>query len=477
MSKRIFSILLGSITLFAFFTAWYTPLIISLLIVLLAMILFKLGDGIVLLEVTAFLYVFTCLAMPLMGYNFYTVDNTMARLWVGFMPVNANVYFSYTLPATSLFCFVLTLPSLRKKVSDAGGQMAASIERIKLKLLGSPGKGLHIMMVGILVFFVAKYLPAAFNYFAILFFFGSFAGLLYVYFSPSFRHKKLVLLLFALFIMATAVQSGMFTVVAYMSITIFSFFQVGSKVSMLKKVVFMLVGISFFIVLQNVKGVYRKQTWGKEYEGSKTELFANLFYSNLQKGDALLSDKAFFPIYRRANQGFNIALVMRRIPRIEPHDNGKRLLTVFASAFVPRFLWADKPEAGGKFNMKYYAGWQIRGWSTNVGPLGEAYGSFGVVGATIYMFFLAVFLRWVYFRVFALSAKIPLLICWLPVIFYDVTSSAETDTLQIVNSIVKSAFFIWLLIRVLPHWFGNQNIQALKKRRLENNEPLSPIIS
>ena len=130
-----------------------------------------------------------------------------------------------------------------------------------------------------------------------------------------------------------------------------------------------------------------------------------------------MSRDALFPLYGRTNQGYNVAMVMKRIPAIQPYDNGARLLTVFASAFVPRFLWQDKPEAGGAFNMKYYAGWNIKGWSTNVGPLGEAYGSFGAQGGIAYLFLLGLFLRFVYLRVFIISAKIPLLICWLPVLF------------------------------------------------------------
>ncbi len=57
-------------------------------------------------------------------------------------------------------------------------------------------------------------------------------------------------------------------------------------------------------------------------------------------------------------------------------------------------FWPDKPMAGGKYNMKYYTGINIVGWSTNVGPLGEAWGSFGKVGGIIYMFFIGFIYSW-----------------------------------------------------------------------------------
>jgi len=469
MRQVFFSAIIVVILVFSFFTKWYDVLIFSLLLNIIGMVVYKIGKGIVLLETTAVLYVFTCLFMPLIGYRYYTYDDSMARLWARYMPVNEDIYFQYAFPAITLFCLAITLPSFRG-LSDSEHQIKNKIAAIKKQLTTSGSRGLQIMLIGVVVSFLAKFLPAAINYFAILFFFGSFAGLLYVYFSPRIRYKKAIMLLFVIFIMGNAIQSGMFTVVVYMGITIFSFFQVGKSISMLKKLSLLIVGIVFFLVLQNVKGAYRQKTWKESYEGNKVELFSGLFSDNLMKGTRLLGKEAFFPIYNRTNQGFNVALVMRRIPRVQAYDNGKRLMTVLASAFVPRFLWLDKPEAGGKFNVQYYAGFTIISWSTNVGPLGEGYGSFGPLGGVVYMFLIGLFMRWVYLKVFRLSDKTPLLICWLPVLFYETTSSAETDTLQILNSIVKGAFFVWLLVKFAPKWFGINKWEI--KKRIPSNTTL-----
>jgi hypothetical protein len=88
--------------------------------------------------------------------------------------------------------------------------------------------------------------------------------------------------------------------------------------------------------------------------------------------------------------------------------------------------------------------------------LGEAYGAFGFWGGILFMGLLALFVRWIYKRLITLSFRYnPLLICWIPVLFYQVTYSGETDTLQIVNALLKTAFFIFLLYRIVPTWFGN----------------------
>lgn len=189
-------------------------------------------------------------------------------------------------------------------------------------------------------------------------------------------------------------------------------------------------------------------TWKHDYKENKIILFGDLVMNKLNSNTSFFTPEAFFTIYYRTNQGFNVALVMRRFPNIQPHDNGNNLLVTLTSSFVPRLFWQDKPEAGGKFNMKYYTGIVIRNWSTNVGPLGEAYGSFGVTGGIIFMFFLGLVIRWAYQKLFSLSRKIPLLIYWIPVLFYQITYSAESDTLQVLNSLIKSAFLFGFSISV-----------------------------
>ncbi len=454
LSKYIFSILLAVIAILSFITSMYTGLIISIVLLLVIMIVNKMGKGIVLRESTAMLYVFTCLLMPLVGYTWYTVNNPLARLWVKYMPVSEDIYFGFALPAITFFCLALTWPLSSEKFHDTGKSLQWYIQKIKFILSNHKKVGFHIIIVGVVFSLFVNIFPAGLQYFGSLFFFGSFAGMLYLYFSPRFRFKNLTLAGFSLFILFNALNTGMFTIVAYMGITIYSFFLIGSKTSFLNKSLILLLAVGFIIVLQNSKMSYRKSTWVVNYEGNRGELFGTIFLEKLSQGKGLITEEGFFPFYSRTNQGFNVALVMKRFPAKIPHDNGNNLLRSIAAAFVPRFLWADKPEAGGKFNMKYYTGITIRGWSTNVGSLGEAYGSFGVTGGIIYMFFLGAFIRWAYKMVFVISKSIPLLICWIPVLFYQVTYSAETDTLQIFNSLIKTALFIVILYKLIPSWFG-----------------------
>lgn len=457
----LFSIFQVLIAILSLITNWYSLLVIGLLVLILLMLLDKLGKGIVLRETIALHSCFITLVMPLVGYMFFTKENALARIWVKFMMVPKDVYFEFALPAMAFFIVALCWPLTSPDKSDYGIVLKRTIDKVKAILHVRPKIGIYIIIISLLISTVSSLLPGTLEFAFSLFYFASFAGFLYVFFAPPFRFKSITLFIFSIFIIMNAINTGMFTVVAYMGLTLFSFFFLGRQSSLWKKLLFFSFALFVLVIIQNMKAEFREITWKADYKGNKTIVFSELMIKNLTNWNQN-AENALFPLYTRANQGFNVSLVMRRIPENQPFDNGKNLIVAFTSAFVPRFLWPDKPEAGGKFNMQYFAGITLRGWSTNIGPLGEAYGSFGVQGGIVFMFLLGAFINWVYSRVFLLANSLPLLILWLPVLFYQVTYSAETDTLQIMNSLVKSAFFIWLLYKLFPAWFGKSGKSVVK---------------
>lgn len=430
-------------------------LVIAITIAAVLSILDKLGRGIVLRESIAALYIFTCLDMPLMGYKVYNFQNTLSRAFKKYMLVPEADYFNLALPAIAGFCMMLSIPMRRDYSSDEGETLKVTLEKCRRILVHDQSVGIAIMLIGVFSLVLNELLPVSLKYIGIILFFTSFAGMLYVKYTNDLPYRKIILFIFIIFIVLNGVLIGMFTIVAYMGITIFSFFFLGSRVSLLRKVTFFILSIFFVVVLQNTKTTYRKMIRNAEIRDNKAAVFAVLFFENLQEGSSFFEERSFFVIYTRMNQGNIVTQVMQRIPSMQPFDDGKYLFKTILSSFVPRFLWQDKPEAGGRFNMKFYAGKRLNMiTSMNVGPLGEAYGSFGVRPAILFMVMLGLFIRWVYGIVFRLSRNIPLLVLWLPVLFYQITYSAETDTLQILNSFLKTAFFIWVVYRILPRWFG-----------------------
>lgn len=446
---------MGLIFFLSLVTDWYYELSVLFICATIVTILDKLGKGIVLREMIVLHAVAVCLIAPIIGYEVYNQQNYLARIFIKYMRVPKAEYFGFVLPAISAFTLAVCWPIKKNKyIIDEGLFFKHLLNEIRKRLLFSRFAGIILMLVGIGMFYARNYLPLELKFVASLFFSSCFAGVLYVFYSTSFRYKKYLLLLFGFFIVWTAVQSGVFTVIAYMGITIFSFFFIGRTYKLWKKVLVCAVCIFVLFLIQNIKSTFRDVTWRQNYTGSKTSLFNDIAVDKLTHLDDLVNVNALFPVYTRVNQGFNISLVMSRIPAVKDFDNGSRLALVAASSLVPRFLWPDKPEAGGKESMLYFTGVNIIGWSTNVSPIGEAYGSFGVAGGILFMFLLGVFIRWAYKKVFTIAGKTPLIILWIPVLFFQVTYSMETDTLQILNSLFKSALFVYILYRMLPAWFG-----------------------
>jgi hypothetical protein len=454
LRKYFYSICIIVILIFSQVTEYHFSLSVSLFLLLIIMVLDLLGKGMVLRELIALYSVFICLVMPILGYTIFGFDSIQGKIWGRFMPIAQEEYFGFALPAVGLFTLAICWPIDNSKIGDSGYLMQMAIDRAKKKLQGMPKIGLYITLTGIATMFITFALPSAFQFIGTLLYWSSFAGALYLYYTKEIKYKRAYLLGFTCIIFSSALQNGMFTVVAYMGITIFSYFFLGRKMALGKKVLFFLLSCFFLLLIQNIKHEYRNYIWRKGYQDNKVLLFSELFINRLNNASVIFTKQAYFGIYYRTNQGFNVSLVMKRFPRVVPFDNGKNLQLSILSSFVPRLFWPNKPEAGGKQNMKYYTGIIIKTYSTNVGPLGEAYGSFGVTGGIIYMFLLGAFIRWAYKRVFIAALKIPLLIFWIPVMFYQITYSAESDTLQIFNSLIKSAFFVWILIKILPKWFG-----------------------
>lgn len=453
----------------------YQILSLSLAIVVLFAIVEKLGKALVLRELIAFHGIFISLVMPVIGYNYYTRNNPLAALWIKYMLVPENVYFPFVLPAMAGFTLILCFPFSLKGPTDDSAYCLQLLERIKEKLSTKKKLGNKMILIGLIFWVLSDNTPAEINFIFTLMYFVLFSGMLYVYFTPNYKYKNLVLLGVTALTVLRYVSIGSFTIIANMGITVFSFVFLGRRSSLVKKLFVLFFCIFALIQIQLVKSAYREIIWNKGYKGNTTVLFYNLLVDKVTNSGSVFSWNDFFQIYTRANQGFNISMVMNYIPSYRPIDQGERLMVVFASSFIPRFLWTDKPEAGGKFNMLYYAGFRINGWSTNVGPLGEAYGSFGSSGGIAYMCFLSLLIRWFYKRVFLVTKKVPLIFLWIPFLFFQITYSAETDSLQILNGLLKSSIFVVILYYSFPEWFGIERGQMRKKvvRRSTKNAELA----
>lgn len=433
----------------------YSALVVLEVILVLILALNKLGNGIILRELISFHTALVLLFVPLMGYKFYTIDNPLSKTWVKYMPIDEISYFQFVLPAVIIFNLLLCWPISSKQCQDEGILFQLRLKK-SLEILNSSKINPKLFIIlGTLMYFLQRYLPVDFQYVGYLFFTSSFVGFLMLYLNPLEIYRIFFITYFVLFLFYVSILSSMFTVVVYMGMTVSSFIFIGSKISFWRKILMVIIVSSFLFTLQNLKIVLRNSSLSNT-NGLTLDFYLNQMSTQVSENEIdFFNPDYFFISYTRANQGFLVAKVIKYFPNVKEFDNGTYLGQAIFSALVPRILWPDKPKAGGRFTFEYFTGDKLVGnTSMNVSPLGEAYGSFGPGLGILYMALLALFIRGVYRWFISLTYTIPFLIFWFPVVFYQLTYSMETDSLQIFNSLFKSGTFVFILYIISPSLFG-----------------------
>jgi hypothetical protein len=384
--------------------------------------------------------------MPLVGYKFYN-DVSTAILWVRVMPIPPQEYFGFNIPA--VIAMGLGFFLFRDYTSDDRHVVKYIIGNLKNDVLTIRPPVILILTVSALVaYFVSDFLPEGVKQLNSFLYFSLYAAGFYIFYYKNFPWRGYFLAGLVGFIILDAINSGMFTIIAYMSGLILILIIADKRVHLYKKVAMLVAGLIILSFLQLFKLDLRRK-YKKDETATVTGL-ATKVVSNSQETEL---EALIYPIYQRMNQGYNIALVQRRIPHQVNFLGGEYLALTFISAFVPRFIWPDKPEAGGRENMRIYTGYIITTWSTNVGPFGEAYGNFGKIGGWVYMFVFSFFIRGAYTKFLSICRVRPIFFLWLPAVFYQTFYVIETDSLQAFNSLIKGAVFMFIMFKTFPVLF------------------------
>ncbi|HUQ66877.1 MAG TPA: hypothetical protein VM101_12015 [Flavitalea sp.] len=429
----------------------YTEVTLVLFGLSLLRLILKIGNGSFFLELLHVYATFSCLLMPLIGYKFYNEDTTLI-LWVRKMPIRPEEYFAFNIPAVIMMAFGFFI--YRELSSDDRPVLRNIVSRLKMDLLLiRPMVILTLLFCSLLAYAITDFLPQTVQQVSTFLYFSLYASAFYIFYYKNFPWKWYFMAGFAGFILLDAFNTGMFTIVAYMSGLILILIVADKKIHIYKKVGLFVLGLGALAFIQLFKLDLRK-SYKKGQNATITQLATKVVANSQETAlEALI-----YPIYQRMNQGYNIALVQKKIPRQTNYLGGEYLGMTFLSAFVPRFIWPDKPKAGGAENMRIYTGIIIRTWSTNVGPFGEAYGNFGYVGGWIYIFIFTFFIRSAYTKFLDVCRDRPIFFLWLPAIFFQTFYVIETDSLQAFNSLIKGAVFMFILYKVFPVLFPKRQL-------------------
>ena len=404
--------------------------------------LYDLGKRIVILDLAILLAVFTCCFMPVIFYHEYTKANFMARLWVKYMPIDSDDYLSFADPAVIAMIIGIRLPIIKLKINKTP---ELYIENVKRRLAKDPYIGLYLIAIGtvsgLLDFLSPTDLKQVFKLLDDL----TYVGVFYVIYSPGKYKRYIVPGVIALMVGQT-VATGMFGEFIYILACSLVLMLLGKRISFRGKLLYCTAGIFLIIIFQSIKMEYRERAWHQEGGGGDVVYYGQLIASRIINPSELLDPNKLFFISVRMNQGWLVAVTMNRVPERYSYSYGETIWTSVAATIVPRVLWPDKPDVGGSSNLKRFWGFNIVGYSMNLGSLGEAYANLDKLGGAVFMFFYGLFFSFMMAGILRISEKRPTLILWFPFLFFY-SISVETDLLTTMGALIKGIFFTWIIYK------------------------------
>lgn len=418
----------------------------------------NLGHTINILDFLTFYSALDTLASPLLNYRFFTIDYTPARLWGTYMRIPEDVYFGYLIPANVAFFAGLHLV-FKKNTQYA----RVFIDRARVYVANNQKVAIAFIVIGLIAAQVKDSAPSVIGFVFYLLAMLPYVGAFYLYFSLKKRRALILTLLVGTFFLQS-VRTGLFGECVMFLVMAACLLASQVRLRLITKLSFFVAGFCVILLIQSIKGEYRVLTWTNaidtkgqlaSYQGKGDfQIFGELLMDKISNPSQIITMESAFSLNQRFNQGRLIALAMNYVPRVEPFANGETIWMSLAAIAVPRFLWPDKPESGGEYNLRRFVGIKRRlRYSMNIGPYGEGYGNFGVAGGVVFMFLYGLLIAFFLHKALELTWKYPSLIIWIPLQFYYVLT-VETDILSTINAFIKISVFMALVYWVCKKAFS-----------------------
>ncbi|MEP6794889.1 MAG: hypothetical protein ABJB16_11220 [Saprospiraceae bacterium] len=400
----------------------------------------NLTKSIILPEIISLTGCIVYLIMPWIAFQYFPKSNKLANLWDIYMKVDYHTYFSLALPGTLLLIVGLncSLPGI-----DADDDVSL-VDNCKRFLNNRKFVGVTLVCIGIVSAMTINYFPESMQSIVYFFIQLTFIGFLYILHSRLIKRIFIIPIALTLLV-GQSILTGMYGEFIFWSMFGSIIILMGqSSFTIPKRILFVVTGIFLILLIQSIKQEYRRATWKGENRTNNPALFFSLLKERISDPSSIINPERSFSLVARGNQGFLISRVMAYVPKRTNFVHGETILTSLAASFVPRFLWSDKPEVGGKENVCRFMGdCGNYHYSYNIGQLGEGYVNFGVTGGSIFMFFYGLFIRFSLDKIRSISRVFPTLILWVP-LFYFAALSLETDFLSVINTFMKTLIFCFV---------------------------------
>ncbi|QKZ12674.1 hypothetical protein [Spirosoma sp. KUDC1026] len=401
-------------------------------------LLARVGQKIAILEVIAFIAALELLLVPTITYWVFPAS----------MPVESAEYLGYALPAYIAFYIGLTRRWSEQKLNHQGYIQAA-----REYLQDKSRVALVLLLIGLGGFTVKTAFPDAPTIVGALPSYCLFISVFYAYYANS-PFKEVILGIVSGALLLYTVREGMFGDLFFWLMLLLLFFAAGQQTPLspqLKSATVILV-CTLLLIIQSVKGEYRRNTWGYQRgeRSSNPALLGELLIDRLTQPEKIWNLPHLYLSLARFNQGRMIGSAMAKVPTHEAFASGEVLLT-FLYPFVPRLLWPEKPQTGGYENIRRFTSLpQSQNTSINLSPVGEGYVNFGYSGIA-FSWLYGLVLSGIFQAVFRVAERVPSAVLWLPVLFIGCLTM-ETDLLStwgsLVNNLIFIALLFWLFKRV-----------------------------
>jgi hypothetical protein len=399
----------------------YQVISLMLFVFVVLKFIYDLGSKISIKNILVLILVLQVLVGPVLGY-IYDSDILLSYQ----MKVGQSTYFGYVLPAVFAFIFGLYLKTKKQKYKP---NFSSSVDYYQ--------KGVKLIIIG----FFFEFLPW-FGFLGYLLAGLKYVGVFYVMFSPNKKRYWWTAIVFGYLFFVHSLGGGAFHELLLWSCFLLIIMFYFNRKTFLFRLGVIFSGFFFAFIIQLVKPDYRAKAVLNN-NSSNYILFFTLITDKLTNEQSLFSDEVIANNVVRINQGWIISYVMNYIPSHRPYANGKTVEDAIVASIFPRFLYPNKPIAGGRANMENYAGYTLNeGTSMDISQVGEAYANFGVTGGIIMMFCLGLFSNIVISFVEKKCLIHPELILWLPLLYLQVVK-AETSLVTVLNHLTKAGLVTW----------------------------------
>lgn len=391
------------------------------------------GSRIPIREIFGTLFCLQFLIGPMIAYHFgdqYVID-------VYKMRVPPEEYYSFLIPATIAF-----IAGLNIKHNNFSGERIDT-EAIKALRKKQPYLPHYFIAAGFV--FGALEASASAELKFVFYLLGAlkYIGLFLMILSDR-KPNLWFLIIIVGYMVSIAVDTGMFHDLFTWTIFITAIFFLRYKIRPIFKLGIFLGFTVLATGIQFIKFDYREVLSNEEEVGIET--FGTVYKDATKERGSMFSESNIALNSTRINQGFIIAHILNNVPNNEPFANGASMKQIFLSAIMPRFLYADKLNAGDQEIFMKYSGLQLNGTTAMaLSSVGDAYANYGKAGSWIFMFFYGLLFN-LTLKFLAKKAKIfPVVALFVPLIFvFPIRPDCETQT--ILGHLVKSTFLVLLVL-------------------------------